>query len=160
MRYVSFIHRDDAGYGVSFPDFPGCVSVGDTVDDAVRLGSEALAFHVEGLLDDGEPIPPPRSLDAIKADPDLAEWRRGADFVLVPLLLDRGSSRRVNISLDCGLLEAIDDEARQRRVTRAAFPAAPARPRDQGTLPEGAGQGGMTRSAFRATAARHEIEGT
>ena len=133
MRYVSFIHRDEAGYGVSFPDFPGCVSAGDTVDDAVLQGSEALAFHVEGLVEDGEPIPAPRSIDAIKADPDLAEWRRGADFVLVPLLLDRGSSRRVNISLDRGLLEAIDDEARQRR---------------------------MTRSAFLATAARHEIEGT
>ena len=127
MRYVSFIHRDDAGYGVSFPDFPGCVSVGDTVDDAVSLGSEALAFHVQGLLDDGTPIPPPRSIDAIKADPDLAEWRRGADFVLVPLLLDRGSSRRVNISLDRGLLEAIDDEAKQRRMTRSAFLSTAAR---------------------------------
>lgn len=133
MRYVALIHRDDAGYGVSFPDFPGCVSVGDTVDDAVWHGSEALAFHVEGLADDGEPIPQPRSIDAIKADPDLADWREGADFVLIPLLLHRGSSRRVNISLDRGLLEAIDDEARQRR---------------------------MTRSAFLATAARHEIDGT
>ncbi len=133
MRYVSLIHRNDAGFGVSFPDFPGCVSVGDSVDDAVRHGSEALAFHVEGLVDDGEPIPPPRSIDAIKADPELADWLRGADFVLIPLLLDRGSSRRVNISLDRGLLEVIDDEARQRR---------------------------MTRSAFLATAARHEIEGT
>ena len=133
MRYVAFIHRGDASYGVSFPDFPGCVSVGDTVDDAVRRGSEALAFHVEGLREDGEPIPSPRSIDTIKADPDLAEWRSGADFVLVPLLLDHGSSRRVNISLDRGLLEAIDDEARQRR---------------------------MTRSAFLATAARHEIEST
>ena len=133
MRYVSFIHRDDAGYGVSFPDFPGCVAAGDTVDEAISRGGEALAFHVEGLRDDGEPIPAPRSIDAIKADPDLADWRRGADFVLIPLLLDRGSSRRVNISLDRGLLEAIDDEARERR---------------------------MTRSAFLATAARHEIEGT
>ena len=133
MRYVSFIHRDDTGYGVSFPDLPGCVSVGGTVDDAVRQGSEALAFHVEGLVADGEPIPQPRSIDAIKADPGLADWRQGADFVLIPLLLDRGSSRRVNISLDRGLLEAIDDEARQRR---------------------------MTRSAFLATAARHEIQGT
>ena len=133
MRFVSFIHRDDTGYGISFPDFPGCVSVGDTVDHAVRRGGEALAFHVEGLRHDGEPIPEPRSLDAIKADPNLAEWRRGADFVLMPLLLDRGSSRRVNISLDRGLLDAIDDEARQRR---------------------------MTRSAFLATAARREIEST
>ena len=97
MRYVSFVHRDDAGYGVSFPDFPGCVSTGDTIDDAVRQGGEALAFHVEGLRGDGEPIPAPRSIDVIKADPDLAEWRRGADFVPIPLLLDRG------------LLEAIDD---------------------------------------------------
>ena len=52
MRYVSFIHRDEAGFGVSFPDFPGCVSVGATIDDAVRQGSEALAFHVEGLVDE------------------------------------------------------------------------------------------------------------
>ena len=127
MRYVSFIHRDEAGFGVSFPDFPGCVSVGATIDDAVRQGSEALAFHVEGLVDDGEAIPSPRSIDAIKADPELADWRRDADLVLIPLLLDRGSSRRVNISLDRGLLEAIDDEARQRRMTRSAFLATAAR---------------------------------
>ena len=89
VRYVSFIHRDrDSGYGISFPDFPGCVAVGDTVDDAIRHGCEALAFHVEGLSDDGESIPPPRPIEAIKADPELAESRRGADFVLVPLLLD------------------------------------------------------------------------
>ena len=127
MRYVSFIHQDDAGYGISFPDFPGCVSVGDSVDDAVQSGCEALAFHVEGLRNDGERIPPPRSIDVIKADPELADWREGADLVLIPLLLDRGSSRRVNISLDRGLLEAIDDEARQRRMTRSAFLASAAR---------------------------------
>ena len=92
MRYVSFIHRDrDSGYGISFPDFPGCVSVGDTVDEAIRHGCETLAFHVEGLSDDGESVPPPRPIEAIKADPELAHWRRGADIVLVPLLLDRGS---------------------------------------------------------------------
>ena len=130
---MSFIHRDEARYGVSFPDFPVCVSVGDTVDVAIRRGSEALAFHVEGLAKDGEAIPEPRTIDAIKADPELADWRWEAHLVLIPLLLDRGSSRRVNISLDRGLLNAIDDEARQRR---------------------------MTRSAFLATAARREIEAT
>ena len=127
MRYVSFIHRDDAGYGISFPDLPGCASVGDSIDDAIQRGREALAFHVEGLRVDGERIPPPRSIDAIKDDPELADWREGADLVLIPLLLDRGSSRRVNISLDRGLLEAIDDEARQRHITRSAFLATAAR---------------------------------
>ena len=118
MRYVSFIHQDaDSGYGISFPDFPGCVSVGETVDDAVRHGCDALAFHAEGLSDDGEPIPPPRSIEAIKSNPELKDWRRDADIVLVPLLLDRGSSKRVNISLDRSLLETIDNEAKQRRMT-------------------------------------------
>lgn len=93
MRYVSFIHKDnDSDYGVSFPDFPGCVSVGDTVDDAVRRGCEALAFHVEGLLDDIESIPVPRPIEAIKADPELADWQRGAHIVLIPLLRDSESS--------------------------------------------------------------------
>ena len=127
MRFVSFIHRDDAGYSVSFPDFPGCVSVGETIDDAVHQGCEALAFHVEGLRNDRERIPPPRSIDAIKADPEFADWREGADLVLIPLLLDRGSSRRTNFSLDRGLLEAIDDEAGRRSMTRSAFLATAAR---------------------------------
>lgn len=83
MRYVSFIHREYDGYGVSFPDFPGCVAVGDTREEAVRQGRKALAFHVEGLCKDGASIPSPRSIDAIKEDPELADWRTGADIVLI-----------------------------------------------------------------------------
>ena len=111
------------------------MSVSETIDDAVRHGCEALAFHVEGLRNDGARIPPPRSIDSIKANLELVDvdWREGADLVLIPLLLDRGSSRRVNISLDHGLLEDIDDEA---------------------------GRCSMTRSALLATAAWREIEGT
>ena len=133
MRYVAFIHgEDEPGFGISFPDFPGCVSDGETVEDAIRRGSEALAFHVEGLMGDGDAIPTPRTVQEIKVDPSLAEWREGADIAFVPLVLDRGSPRRVNISLDYGLLQAIDDEARSR---------------------------GMTRSAFLSSAARNEIDG-
>lgn len=86
MRYVSFVHRENTGYGVSFPDFPGCVAVGETLDEALRQGYEALAFHVEGLTEDGAQIPSPRSIDAIMGDPLLADWRDGANFVLIPLL--------------------------------------------------------------------------
>ncbi len=101
MRYVAFVHDDDEpGFGASFPDFPGCVSDGDTVDDALRRGAEALSFHVEGMLADGEPIPSPRSLHDIRADESLAGWRNGATIAFVPLILDKGSPRRINVSLD------------------------------------------------------------
>lgn len=57
-RYVAFLHDDDEpGFGVSLPDFPGCVSDGDTVDHALRRGAEALSLHVEAMLADGEPFP-------------------------------------------------------------------------------------------------------
>ena len=90
MRYVAFIHCDEeAGFGISFPDFPGCISVGDSREDAIRRGAKALAFHVEGMVEDGEPIPPSRSIQAIKADPNLADWRADADFALVSIALGR-----------------------------------------------------------------------
>ena len=85
MHYVAFIHSDgEDGFGISFPDFPGCVSVGDTREDAIAQGAAALAFHVEGMVEDGEPIPPPRSLADIQGDSDLLDWRQGADFDSVP----------------------------------------------------------------------------
>ena len=134
MRYVAFIHREaDTGYGISFPDFPGCVSIGNTVDEAVRHGCEALSFHFEGMVSDGEPIPTPRTIEEINADDDLTEWRLGADIVFVPLLRDSGSSKRVNISIDRGLLDAIDDEAKARGMTRSAFLASAARNEIQAT---------------------------
>ena len=128
MRYVAFIHSDaNPGHGISFPDFPGCVSDGGTIDEAIRRGTEALAFHVEGMLQDGEDIPEPRSVQDIEADAGIAQWRKGAVICLVPLIFDKGSPRRVNVSLDYGLLRAIDHEARQRGMTRSAFLSSAAR---------------------------------
>lgn len=127
MRFVAFLHTDGDGWGISFPDFPGCISDGATEDEALRRGEEALAFHVEGIREDGEPLPEPRSVAAIMADPELAEWRHEALIAYVPLLLDRGSPRRVNVSLDPGLLDAIDREASRRRMTRSAFLSSAAR---------------------------------
>lgn len=86
VNYIAFIHSNDAGYGISFPDFPGCVSVGTTKEGAIRHGEEALAFHIEGLVEDGLPIPRPTSANDIKADPDLREWRKGAHLEWVPCL--------------------------------------------------------------------------
>ena len=128
MRFVAFIHKEpDSSYGVSFPDLPGCVSAGETADEAIAGAAEALAFHVAGMRADEEPIPSPRSLEQVLIDEDLAEDRAGASFALVPLIEDRGTPKRVNISLDPGLLQAIDEEAEARGMTRSAFLASAAR---------------------------------
>ncbi|SFY23200.1 Predicted nuclease of the RNAse H fold, HicB family [Paracoccus pantotrophus] len=128
MRYVAFLHTDEAGgFGISFPDFPGAISDGDTVEQAIQRGEQALAFHVQGMREDGLEVPVPRSVDDILADPDLAEWREDAQIAHVALILDRGSPKRVNISLDPGLLDAIDAEAARRGMTRSAFLSSAAR---------------------------------
>lgn len=128
LRYIAFIHKDpDSVYGVSFPDMPGCFSAGDTIDEAVRNGVDALSGHVRILEADGDPVPAPRDFDAIIADEALAEDREGAMTTIIPLVRDRGSTTRVNVSFDLGLLEAIDAVARERGQTRSAFLASAAR---------------------------------
>lgn len=78
--YIAVIHKaPDSDYGVSFPDFPGCVTAGRSLEEARAMAQEALALHMEGMLEDGEALPEPSSLDSIIADP---ENRDGA-FVLV-----------------------------------------------------------------------------
>lgn len=128
MRYVAFIHKDaDSCFGVSFPDIPGCISAGDTLDEAVINGVEALAGHIKWLEADGDPVPSPRSLDEILSDQGLAEDREDAVLVAIPLVRDLGSTTRINVSLDLGLLQAVDAEARQRKQTRSAFIASAVR---------------------------------
>ncbi|BCP53816.1 HicB family protein [Kaistia sp. 32K] len=128
MRYVAFIHKDPGSvYGVSFPDFPGCISAGDTADEAVEQAAEALSGHVAMMAADGDAIPAPRSLEEILADPAIEEEREGASFAFVPLIREQGAKVPVNISLDAGLLESIDEAARKRGITRSAFLASAAR---------------------------------
>ena len=64
--YIAVIHKDEASdFGVSFPDLPGCVTAGTTMDEARTFAEEALALHLAGLADDGETIPEPSSFDRI-----------------------------------------------------------------------------------------------
>ena len=54
-HYVALIHKDaDSDFGVSFPDFPGLATAGHTLDEARAMAEEALAFHVEGMVEDGD----------------------------------------------------------------------------------------------------------
>ncbi len=128
MRYIAFVHKEpDSCYGVSFPDLPGCTSAGDTLDEALTNAVDALSGHVRLMEADGEAAPTPRSLEAIKTDSDFADDMKDAIVSAVPLVRDRGSTTRINVSLDFGLLEAIDRLAKQRKQTRSAFLASAAR---------------------------------
>ena len=69
--YIGLIRKDrDSDFGVDFPDFPGCISAGSTIEEARRMAEEALELHVRGMAEDGEALPAPSSLKSIMADTD------------------------------------------------------------------------------------------
>jgi predicted RNase H-like HicB family nuclease len=61
MRYLVVIERGAKSWGAHVPDLPGCVAVGETREEVVQLIREAIHFHIEGLRQDGLPVPPPAS---------------------------------------------------------------------------------------------------
>lgn len=123
-HYIALIHKDEGSdYGVSFPDLPGVISAGATLDEARQMAAEALALHIEGMADEGKPIPEPSSLEGIMA---VAENR---DAVAVLILIAEGTARvvRVNITLPQDVLEEIDAYAERQGFTRSGFLAAAAK---------------------------------
>lgn len=118
QNFIGLIHKDpDSDYGVSFPDFPGVATAGTDLDDARRMAEEALAFHVEGMIEDGEAMPEPSSLEAIMSDPENSD----AVAVLIPLRTPAKKAVRVNITLAEDLLRAIDAHAEAHGLTRSGF---------------------------------------
>jgi hypothetical protein len=99
--------------------------MGATQDEALANAVAALA---EWAADGDEAPPPARSLDELRTDPDVAATLlEGAAFVVVPLVIERARPVRANISLDAGMLEAIDEAAAAIGLTRSAFLTAAAR---------------------------------
>jgi predicted RNase H-like HicB family nuclease len=129
MNYVAVIEKDpDSAYGVWFPDVEGCFSAGDTLDEAVANAAAALRQHSEAMESAGHRVPPPRSIDEVRLDEDVAAAvEGGAVLFAVPLLADAGRTVRVNISLDKALVDQIDTAASARGLTRSAFLAQAAR---------------------------------
>ena len=122
-EYIALIHQDaDSDFGVSFPDFPGCITAGSTLDEARAMAEEALTFHVEGMLEDGEAIPEPSSLTDIMAYPQ----NRDGVAVLVALKAEP-KTVRVNITLPDDTLREIDRYASEHGFTRSGLLAAAAR---------------------------------
>jgi predicted RNase H-like HicB family nuclease len=61
MRYAVIIEKGPNNYSAYVPDLPGCVSVGDTLEEVKAMIREAIDFHIDGMLEDGLPIPKPTS---------------------------------------------------------------------------------------------------
>jgi predicted RNase H-like HicB family nuclease len=127
-RYVALIDGKAGTYGVIFPDLPGCTSAGATTDEALRNAVTAVRLWAEDALADGERLPRPRNAEELRSDPEVAEAvANGAALAIVPLLLDAGRPAKANLSIDAGLLAAIDDAAQEHGLTRSAFLASAAR---------------------------------
>jgi len=120
VNYIAIIEKEDDVHGVVFPDFPGCVSAGDSIDEAMAGAREALSLHVQGMVDDDEKLPKPSTVDEIK---DMKDWvfTDNPVFASIAVVPTFGKMVRANISIDSGHLAAIDDAARQRKMTRSAF---------------------------------------
>ena len=61
MRYAIVIEESETGFGAYVPDLPGCIAVGETVEETETLIREALVFHLKGLREEGAPIPEPKT---------------------------------------------------------------------------------------------------
>ncbi len=57
MRYTIIIEKGESGYGAYVPDLPGCVAVAETREETAKLIKEAIEFHLEGLAEEGLPVP-------------------------------------------------------------------------------------------------------
>jgi predicted RNase H-like HicB family nuclease len=103
--YIAYLRKEKGSdYGVEFPDLPGCVSAGRTLEEAKAMAAEALAGHVAGLQDMGQAVPVPSTLDELANDPH----RGDAVMLLVDLDPELLKSERVNVMIPRHLLGRID----------------------------------------------------
>ena len=127
-HYVGILDGSGEAWGVRIPDCPGAYGAGATAEQAIASAVAGLAAWAEATVKDGEPLPAPRPIAGILAHPDEApKTEDGEVAVLIPLLLDSGRTVRANLTLDAGLLAAIDEAAALRGLTRSAFMASAAR---------------------------------
>ena len=118
MRYFALLRKEpDSDFSVDFPDFPGCVTAGETLEEARKLAAEVLEFHIDGMLEDRLPIPSSSCLETIMADPDNAE---ALPFV-VEVPDHRRRAVRVNVTMSETDLEAFDAFARKQGKSRSSL---------------------------------------
>lgn len=125
MNFPVIIHKDEnSDYGVIVPDIHGCFSAGDSYEDALANAREAIECHVEGMLEDGEPVPQAMSIERHKNN----EFAQDAVFALVSVDLSKlsGKAKRVNITFPERLLNQVDTYAGSHGETRSGLLASAA----------------------------------
>ena len=122
MRYPVAIEpgTDTTAWGVIVPDLPGCFSAGDTLEEAMIQAEDAITGWIENALDDGQDIPAPSHIEALRiARPEYEGWL-WALVKIDPAMLD-DTLERVNISLPRRVLHRLDARARTAGETRSGF---------------------------------------
>jgi predicted RNase H-like HicB family nuclease len=117
--YIALIHKEPkSDFGVSFPDFPGCITAGSTVQEAMAVAREALAGHIAAMIDEGLPIPAPSAVDAVMRK----RANRDGVAAMVPAPDTDDRAVRLNVTLPANLIRAIDERTpnRSRFLAQAA----------------------------------------
>lgn len=123
-HYTAIVHQEgNSAFGLSFPDFPGCFAAADDWNGITAAANEALDLWFEDQQD-VEPTP----LDAIRQRADVAAAiKDGAALLVIPYIPADTAIQRVNVTMERGLLRAIDEVARARGMNRSSFLASAAR---------------------------------
>ena len=121
-RYIALIDGETGGYGAAFPDIPGCTAMGETMDATMVNAATALADYIDTARAYGETVPDPRALEVLRDDPEVREaLAAGAGFASIALVSGISKPVKANLSLDAGVLAAIDDAAGRLKITRSAM---------------------------------------
>ena len=128
MRYLVIIYRSGGDYSAEVPDLPGCVAMAPTIDEAILRAADALREFDADVAAAGGSIPPPTAAERLREEPEVAAaLREGATLVSVPLVRETARSVKANLSINAGILAALDAEASRRGLTRSALVEAMAR---------------------------------
>ncbi len=118
-NYIAIVHKEaNTDFGISFPDFPGCITAGHSVDEAKDAAQEALALHIQGMIEDGDKLPNPSKLEEIMADTDYAD---AVAYLVVAVPDAKPRTVRVNITVPEMTLKQIDVAAKKRGMSRSSF---------------------------------------
>jgi predicted RNase H-like HicB family nuclease len=118
-NYIAIVYKEaGTDFGVSFPDFPGCITAGKDIDEAKDMGQEALTLHIQGMLEDGEQLSDPSRLEEIMSDPDYAN---AVAYLVVSVPDAKPRTVRVNVTVPEMTLKKIDAAAKKRGMSRSSF---------------------------------------